>query len=107
MSGHDLMRQPEQLPSRRELRNLLQDYLQADEQTDTLEWETFTTENGPPHNWIYDLFADSQGNIWAGTWGGGLTSWSGERWHTLTRKDGLHCNEITCIREDAGGACSG
>jgi len=55
------------------------------------------------HNWIYDLFQDTRERIWVGTWGGGLALYASGAWRTFTTKDGLHSNEVTCIREDRSG----
>lgn len=103
MSEHSLARQPFNYHDRSQLRTLFKQYLQEETTEEILSWDTITTADGLPHNWIYDLYEDSQGVIWAGTWGGGLAKLEGGIWKTYTVKDGLHSNEVTCIREDPQG----
>ena len=100
MSEHPLARQPFDYSDRSQLRSLFKQFLQAEKTGDRLTWESITIGEGLPHNWIYDLYQDSQGVIWACTWGGGLAKFEGGIWKTYTKKNGLHCNEVTCIRED-------
>jgi len=41
--------------------------------TEVNEWTLFTTDNSSlPHNWVWDIEFDSQGNMWIGTKGAGL-----------------------------------
>ena len=65
------------------------------------EWDSLTSENDLPHNWIYDLFEDSAGRMWVGTWGGGLARYSDGEWRVFTTRHGLASNAVTSIREDA------
>jgi ligand-binding sensor domain-containing protein len=103
MSDKSLARQPFNYTDHSELRALFKQYLQEGGTGERLIWETITTQNGLPHNWIYDIFQDSQRRIWVGTWGGGLARLEDDRWKIFTKVDGLHCNEVTCIREDEHG----
>ena len=103
MNNKSLMRQSFNYSERGELRALFKQYLQAGEQGERLTWETITTKDGLPHNWIYDIYQDSSGRMWVGTWGGGLALLQDDQWSTYTKASGLHCNEVTCIREDAQG----
>ena len=103
MSGNPLARQPSGDGGRGELRAMFKRYLQAGEEPERLEWQSITTRDGLPHNWIYDLFQDSRGRVWAGTWGGGAARLEAGSWRTFTTAHGLHSNEVTCIREDAQG----
>ena len=41
--------------------------------------------------------------IWAGTWGGGVARFDGERWTNFTIRDGLAGNIVYSIAEDARG----
>jgi ligand-binding sensor domain-containing protein len=97
-----LVKQPRGLAPQSELRALLNRFLREGED-DAFTWDSFTTENGLPNNWIYDLFQDSKGNIWVGTWGGGLALFDGKTWRTLTTNDGLASNAVTSFAEDKGG----
>lgn len=103
MSEHPLARQPFNYHNRSQLRSLFKQYLQEEKVGEHLTWETITTMDGLPHNWVYDLFQDSQGCVWVGTWGGGLAKFEGGIWKKYTVRDGLNSNEVTCIREDTQG----
>jgi ligand-binding sensor domain-containing protein len=103
MSKGPLVIQPSSFSDRSELRAMFRQYLQADIEPVRLDWESVTTANGLPHNWIYDLFQDSRGRVWVGTWGGGLARYEAGKWRIFTKEHGLHCNEVTCIREDEQG----
>lgn len=97
-----LVKQPRGLAPQRELRTLLNRFLREGED-DSFTWDSFTVGSGLPNNWIYDLFQDSKGNVWVGTWGGGLARFDGKAWTTLTTRDGLASNAVTCFAEDKDG----
>jgi ligand-binding sensor domain-containing protein len=88
-------------PGPQAVRDLMRHFLEQTDQDETLEWASFTTADGLPHNWIYDLFQDSAGRIWVGTWGGGLARYDRGGWTVYNRRHGLASNAVTCIREDA------
>jgi ligand-binding sensor domain-containing protein/two-component sensor histidine kinase len=50
--------------------------------------------------WIYALFQDHGGQLWAGTQNG-LANWDGQNWKLFTTHDGLSENVIRAIAEDA------
>ena len=102
MNNKSLMRQPSKLVSHNELRHLIGKFLD-DTSNHPLNWESITTKDGLAHNWIYDLFLDSKGQIWVGTWGGGISVYDGNKWKTFTKRHGLSSNEVNCIREDKQG----
>lgn len=52
-------------------------------------------------NYIISLQADQSGNVWAGTWGGGLARFDGEQWTNFTTADGLPGNHIFMLYMDA------
>ncbi len=60
-----------------------------------------TTENGLGHNTIDVIFADREGLIWFGTWGGGLSRYNGKYFETYTIKQGLPDNSVWGIYEDS------
>lgn len=103
MSGKDLMHQSKSIVQSSELRTLLRKYLESGDDPEDIQWESLTTENGLPHNWIYDLFQASDGRIYVGTWGGGLAMNDGLAWKVYSKRDGLHDDAVTCIREDTHG----
>lgn len=86
-----------------DVRELMRRFLAEDEQSEALEWDAFTTAAGLPHNWIYDLFQDSDGRMWVGTWGGGLAVYERGRWRVFDRRHGLASDAVTCVRQDAQG----
>jgi ligand-binding sensor domain-containing protein len=45
-------------------------------------------------NYVIAMKVDSQGHVWAGTWGGGLSRFDGQRWTTYTIQEGLPGNHI-------------
>jgi len=103
MTEKSIIRQPFSYQNRSNLRALFKQYLQEETTPEQFTWESITTQNGLPHNWIYDLFEDSRGGIWVGTWGGGLARFEKGEWRIYKVSDGLHSNEVTCIREDSQG----
>ncbi|HXI72003.1 MAG TPA: two-component regulator propeller domain-containing protein [Verrucomicrobiae bacterium] len=52
--------------------------------------------------WIYALFQDHLGQLWAGTQNG-LACWDGRDWKPFTTRDGLSEKNIRAIAEDAQG----
>jgi ligand-binding sensor domain-containing protein/signal transduction histidine kinase len=52
--------------------------------------------------WIYALFQDHLGQLWAGTQNG-LAQWNGQSWKMFTTRDGLSGNAVRAIAEDADG----
>lgn len=103
MGYNSLMHQPKPSDESNTLRALFKQYLQEGGMDDHFTWESLTTENGLPHNWIYDLYQGADGRIYVGTWGGGLLVIQDKDWKVFTKKDGLHSNSVTCVREDQDG----
>lgn len=54
-------------------------------------------------NYIFAVHAARDGAIWAGTWGGGAARFDGERWTSLTTKQGLAGDMVYSIAEEADG----
>jgi ligand-binding sensor domain-containing protein len=102
MSDNPLVKQPTKIVPQNELRVLLNRFLREGE-GDTLAWKSISTEDGLPHNWIYDLFQDSKGNIWVGTWGGGAALRTGTKWRIFTTESGLESNAVTSFAEGKDG----
>ena len=69
------------------------------------EWMVFNTDNsGLPHNYVKSPAADSQGNIWIGTWGEGLAKFDGERWSVYDRDNSeLPDDGVHALVEDSQG----
>jgi len=51
-------------------------------------------------NYIISLVADADGQIWVGTWGGGLSRFDGKRWTTYTTVEGLPGNHVFMLHKD-------
>jgi len=51
-------------------------------------------------NYIVALLVDSDGNVWCGTWGGGLARFDGEKWENYTVADGLPANHVFMLHQD-------
>ncbi len=54
-------------------------------------------------NYIVALLEDKKGDVWAGTWGGGLSRFDGSEWVTYTVADGLPGNHVFMLHEDPEG----
>lgn len=54
-------------------------------------------------NYIISLEVDSEGVVWAGTWGGGLARFDGESWTNYSTADGLPGNHIFMLHIDIDG----
>ncbi len=52
--------------------------------------------------WIYALYQDRNGQLWAGTQNG-LARWFGQVWKVFTTRDGLSENVVRALAEDADG----
>lgn len=103
MTNKNLMKQPSPLANRGDLRALLKQYLTEAHDDESFTWESLTTDNGLPHNWIYDLFQAGDGRIFVGTWGGGLAILHEENIQIVNTANGLHSNAVTCIQQDHQG----
>lgn len=58
------------------------------------------TQNGLPVNVAYKLIADSDGNFWLGTIGGGLVSFQGNAFNFYTKQEGLENASIFNVVRD-------
>ncbi|MCP5048123.1 MAG: hybrid sensor histidine kinase/response regulator, partial [bacterium] len=54
-------------------------------------------------NIIMELIEDRRGNLWIGTYGGGLTRMKDGKFTTYTTRDGLAHNIVWSLCEDSGG----
>jgi ligand-binding sensor domain-containing protein len=54
-------------------------------------------------NYVVSLEVDKQGNVWAGTWGGGLSRFDGKKWVSYTTSDGLPGNHVFMLHLDPKG----
>lgn len=54
-------------------------------------------------NYVVSLEVDRSGQIWAGTWGGGLSRFDGTQWTTYTTAEGLPGNHVFMLHKDPRG----
>ena len=54
-------------------------------------------------NYIVSLAVAADGTVWAGTWGGGLARFDGQRWTNYTTRDGLPANHVFMLYIDPQG----
>ena len=54
-------------------------------------------------NYVIALEVDRKGQVWVGTWGGGLSHFDGNRWTTYTTVEGLPGNHIFMLYRDLKG----
>jgi streptogramin lyase len=67
-------------------------------------WETFTKNHGVLGNDNVQAIAqDEQGNLWFGTFRGGVSCFDGKDWKIFDVKDGLVNNNVHAISVDADG----
>ena len=54
-------------------------------------------------NYIVALEVDAAGQVWAGTWGGGVSRFDGRRWQSYTTSEGLPGNHVFALHLDPKG----
>ena len=55
-------------------------------------------------NYVFSVLADRDDNIWAGTWGGGVSRYKDGAWTNLMEKDGLAGNIVYAITQAQDGS---
>lgn len=63
----------------------------------------FTTQQGLAHNRIFSIAEDAYGNLWIGTYGGGISKYNGDALFVYTTQQGLAQNRIWSTLEDHEG----
>ncbi len=66
-------------------------------------WTNYNTSNGLNTNFIYQVFEDKEGFIWAATNGAGVSRYSNAGWTNYTIKDGLSYNVVRAISQSPDG----
>ena len=66
-------------------------------------WQTFNTSNGLAANGVNTILEDRSGNLWFGTYGGGVSRYDGATWRTFNTADGLASNDVLGMVEDHAG----
>jgi len=64
---------------------------------------TFTTDDGLSLDNITASLLDRSGNLWFGTWGGGISKFDGKSFTNFTTANGLSNNLVHCLAEDTVG----
>lgn len=54
-------------------------------------------------NYVFSIHAAPDGDIWAGTWGGGVSHFDGKKWTNLNSHDGLAGNIVYSMVQDSKG----
>jgi len=54
-------------------------------------------------NYVFAVHVAPTGDVWAGTWGGGVSRYDGSRWRNLTTRDGLAGNIVYSIVQGTDG----
>ncbi len=72
-------------------------------QYDGKDWKCYNMSNSPlTSNTIFDIFIDSQDNLWLGTYNGGLINFDKNNLWSIynTSNSGITSNTVNCICED-------
>jgi DNA-binding NtrC family response regulator/ligand-binding sensor domain-containing protein len=66
-------------------------------------WRSYTSLDGLAYNVVWTIYHDSDGMLWFGTEGGGVSRFDGKEFFNLTPRDGLADENIKAIHQDADG----
>ncbi len=69
---------------------------------DGSSWTTYTKADGLGGNFVTDLYADTDGTLWATT-DGGVSVYQKGRWHTYQEADGLVSDSVFTVAVDTAG----
>jgi ligand-binding sensor domain-containing protein len=63
-------------------------------------------EGGPSYNpnYVFAILAARDGSVWAGTWGGGVSRFDGERWTSFSSQEGLAGDIVYSMAQEPSGA---
>jgi signal transduction histidine kinase/ligand-binding sensor domain-containing protein len=64
---------------------------------------TYTTDNGLALDNITSSLLDASGNLWFGTWGGGISKFDGMSFTNFNTAHGLSNSLVHCLAQDADG----
>jgi len=54
-------------------------------------------------NYVFSICVDMDNYVWAGTWGGGVGVYDGNKWKNITHRDGLSGNIVYAVIQDDKG----
>ncbi|HAS43816.1 MAG TPA: hypothetical protein DCS93_25265 [Microscillaceae bacterium] len=63
----------------------------------------YTTKDGLPDKWMLHMAEDKKGRLWFATFGGGVVCYDGQKFKTITTKDGIGTDIIYSIQVDNNG----
>ena len=66
-------------------------------------FRNFTEKEGLSNNYVISLLEDRKGNLWFGTYGGGVSIYNSESFTHFTEKEGLSNNYVMSTLEDKKG----
>jgi len=66
----------------------------APAETAVSTWTAFSRKDGLAHNWVTSIAQTSDGAIWFGTMGGGISRYDGRTWRTFDESTGLPGNGV-------------
>jgi ligand-binding sensor domain-containing protein len=66
-------------------------------------WTTHGATGGLGDNFIWTIYEDSEGNIWAGTGDAGARKYDGKGWRGYTTMNGMLSDNVYSISQDADG----
>ncbi len=66
-------------------------------------WMNYNTTNSLTNNFIYQVFQDKEGSIWAATNGGGISRYSNYAWTNYTMHDGLPYDVVRAVSQSPDG----
>ncbi|MFC2124350.1 two-component regulator propeller domain-containing protein [Bacteroidota bacterium] len=64
------------------------------------KWEYYTTTDGLANNSVRSIYKDRLGNMWFGTYGGGVSKYANGNWTTYDTGDGLVNDSVLAVIED-------
>jgi len=69
----------------------------------TIDIQYLDVDQGLASSYITDAYEDKKGNIWFGTYAGGISKYDGKFFSHFTKKEGLSANALNSIIEDKSG----
>ena len=67
----------------------------------TGEMKVYDVRDGLAGNFVSYITEDYRGNVWVGTWGGGITLFYDEKLRTFNKSNGLDALSVHCMVEDS------
>ena len=71
--------------------------------TDGNQFKNFTSADGLPRNYVSAIASSPTGELWFGTWDGGVSRYNGKEFVNFTEEDGLSGKTIYCLHCEPDG----